>query len=141
MTRSFGRREANLGAEPSPPGVRVVPLVLLVVVVLSAGYMTLSWGEWQSLVWGQPTPSLVAPTLTMVETLPLPLGASVRVSRARRLVEDGWLHQALNVLDTVGSGDPLAGEADALRAAIQRELLSLPAASEFRARSPGELGR
>jgi tetratricopeptide (TPR) repeat protein len=141
LTRSFGRREPNLGADPGPPRVRVVPLVLLVAVVLVAGYMALSWGEWEALVWGQPTPRLVVSTPTTVETLPIPLGASVRVSRARRLVEDGRLHQALKVLGTVGSVDPLTEEADALRAVIQRELLSLPAASEFRAGPTGDTDR
>lgn len=138
VTRPFGRRELASGAGPGARRVRVVPLVLFVGVVLAAGYMAVSWGEWESLVWGRPAPSMVAPVLMMVEPLPLPSGASVRVSRARRLVEDGRLHQALSVLDTVGSGDPLAGEADALRATIQRRLLSLPAATTFSAESTGD---
>ena len=138
VTRPFGRRELASGAGPGARRVRVVPLVLFVGVVLAAGYMAVSWGEWESLVWGRPAPSMVAPVLMMVEPLPLPSGASVRVSRARRLVEDGRLHQALSVLDTVGAGDPLAGEADALRATIQRRLLSLPAATTFSAESTGD---
>lgn len=139
-TRAVTRRELNPGARPGPRRVRVVPLVLFVGVVLAVGYMALSWGEWESLVWGQPAPRMVAPTQTMVEPLPLPLGASVRVSRARRLVEDGRLHQALDVLATVGSGDPLAEDADALRTTIQRQLLSLPAARAFRAGSTSSTG-
>ena len=126
-TCPFGRRELDPGVGPGTRRVRVVPLVLFVGVVLAAGYMALFWGEWESLVWGRPAPRMVAPARMTVEPLPLPSGASVRVSRARRLVEDGRLHAALNVLDTVGSGDSLAEEADALRATIQRQLLSLPA--------------
>ena len=140
-TRSVTRRELNPGARPGPRRVRVVPLVLFVGVVLAVGYMALSWGEWESLVWGQPAPRMVAPTQTTVEPLPLPLGASVRVSRARRLVEDGRLHQALDLLATVGSGDPLAGDADALRTTIQRQLLSLPAAPAFSAGSTADAPR
>ena len=127
-TRPFGRRELDPGAGAGPRRVRVAPLVLLIGVVLAAGYMALSWGEWESLVLGRPVPRLFAPTLTTAEPLPLPSGASVRVSRARRLVEEGRLHQALDLLDTVGSGNPLTAEADALRATIQRQLLS-PAAA------------
>ena len=122
------RPELEAGAGPATRRVRVLPLVLFVGVVLAAGYLALAWGEWESLFLGRAAPRQVVPARTAIEPLPLPSGASVRVSRARRLVEAGRLHQALGVLDTVGSGDPLAGEADALRAAIQRQLLSLPAA-------------
>ena len=138
VTRPFGRRELAPGAGPGARRVRVVPLVLFVGVVLAAGYMALSGGEWEALVWGRSARSVVAPVLTTVEPLPLPSGASVRVSRARRLVEDGRLHQALSLLDTVGGSAPLAEEADALRASIQRRLLSLPAATTFSAGSIGD---
>ena len=138
VTRPFGQRELAPGAGPGARRVRVAPLVLFVAVVLAAGYTALSWGEWESLVWGRPAPSMAAPVLTRVEPLPIPSGASVRVSRARRLVEDGLLHQALSVLDTVGSGDPLAEEADTLRATIQRQLLALPAATTLSVGSTGD---
>jgi hypothetical protein len=39
------------------------------------------------------------------------------------LYEDGRLRDALNVLDGVNGSDPLRGEADELRADIQRRLL------------------
>ena len=138
VTRPFGRRELAPGAGPGARRVRVAPLVLFVAVVLAAGYMALSWGEWESLIWGRPASSMAAPVLTRVEPLLIPSGASVRVSRARRLVEDGRLHQALSVLDTVGSGDPLAEEADTLRATIQRQLLALPAATTLSVGSTGD---
>ena len=126
-TPVLGRRELQAGAGPVVRRVRIVPLLLLAVVVMAAGYLALSWGEWESLVLGRPAGRTVVAPQAAVEPLPVPSGASVRVSRARRLVEEGRLHQALDVLDTVGRGDPLVGEADTLRAAIQRQLLSLPA--------------
>ena len=130
-TRSVTQREFNPGVQPGPRRVRVVPLVLFVGVVLVVGYAAMSWGEWESLIWGQPSRRMVVPAQATVESLPLPLGASVRVSRARRLVEDGRLNQALDVLAVVGSGNSLAKEADVLRAEIQRQLLSLPSVPVF----------
>ena len=104
---------------------------IFVGVVFVVGYAAMSWGEWESLIWGQPSRQMVVPAQITVESLPLPLGASVRVSRARRLVEDGRLNQALDVLAMVGSGNSLTKEADALRAEIQRQLLSLPSVPVF----------
>lgn len=126
--RAVTQPEFNPDVQQGPRRVRVVPLVLFFGVVLVVGYTAMSWGEWESLIWGQSSLRVVAPTQVTVESLPLPLGASVRVSRARRMVEDGRLHQALDVLGMIGSGNPLAKEADALRAQIQRQLLSLPKA-------------
>jgi len=124
----LGQLELDAGAAQVRRHVRIVPLVIFVGVVLAVGDLALSWGEWESLFVAQPAPRTVAPAQMAVEplSLPLPSGASMRISRAQRLVEDGRLHQALEVLETVGSGDPLAGEAAAVRAEIQRELLSLP---------------
>ena len=117
-----GRRQLDSGEGQSTRRVRVVPLVLLLGVVLAAGYLALSWGEWESLLLGRQAPRMLAPTVA--EPLPLPSATSVRVSHARRLAEEGRLYQALVLLDSVGSGDPLVGEVNSLRAAIQRELLS-----------------
>lgn len=140
-TAVFGRRELEVGAGPVVRRVRIVPLVLLVVVVVTAGYLAMSWGEWESLVLGRPAARAVVFPQPAVEPIPLPSGASVRVSRARRLVEEGRLHQALDVLGSVGRGDPLAGEADALQAAIQRQLLSLPAGPTSGMGSAGDARR
>ncbi len=140
-TGSVTQREFNPGAQPDPRRVRVVPLVLFVGVVVVVGYAAMSWGEWESLIWGQPSLRMVVPAQTTGESLPLPLGASVRVSRARRLVEDGRLHEALGVLAMVGSGNSLTKEADALRAEIQRQLLSLPSVPVFITGSRGDSPR
>ena len=117
-----GRRELDADEHQVTRRVRIVPLVLFLGVVLAAGYLALSWGEWESLLVGRQAPRMVAPTVA--EPLPLPSATSVRVSRARRLVEEGRLHQALVLLDSVGPGDPLVSEVDSLRAAIQRALLA-----------------
>ena len=59
-----------------------------------------------------------------VEPLPLPSGSELRLARAQRLVADQRAHEALSVLMNIGEGDPLFGEAEALRTAIQKQLLA-----------------
>ena len=46
------------------------------------------------------------------------------LERAKALVADGRHAEALGVLASVGLGDELRGDVDALRAAIQQEMLS-----------------
>lgn len=56
--------------------------------------------------------------------LPLPSASEVAITRARALFEKGRLRDALRLVDTVATGDPLEPDADRLRAAIQRALLA-----------------
>ncbi|MCA1563623.1 MAG: hypothetical protein LC804_26370 [Acidobacteria bacterium] len=58
------------------------------------------------------------------EPLPIPAIADVALARARALYARGRLREALRALDTITPGDPLASEADALRAEMQRVLLA-----------------
>ena len=46
------------------------------------------------------------------------------MSRARALLEEGQLREALRVLNGVKPGDALRSEADLLRSAVQRALLA-----------------
>jgi hypothetical protein len=57
------------------------------------------------------------------EPLPIPVAAEMALTRARRLYEDGRLHDALGALRAIGHGNPLRPEADELTAMIQRRLL------------------
>jgi hypothetical protein len=66
-------------------------------------------------------PTATAPAVP--EKLPLPSSAEASLTRAMRLNESGRLHDALDVLRAIRHGDPLRPQADALRAAIQRQLL------------------
>lgn len=57
------------------------------------------------------------------ERLPIPSSAEAALTRAERLHSSGRLHDAMEILEGVRQGDPLRPRADALRAAIQKQLL------------------
>jgi tetratricopeptide (TPR) repeat protein len=67
-----------------------------------------------------PTPAAGPPR---PEPLPIPSSAEAALTRAERLHSGGRLHEALDILSGIRHGDPLRPRADALRAAIQRQLL------------------
>ena len=58
-----------------------------------------------------------------VEPLPVPAPSDVWMARARASFEKGRLREAQAALDEIRHGDPLRGQADELRATIQRRLL------------------
>jgi tetratricopeptide (TPR) repeat protein len=55
--------------------------------------------------------------------LPLPRRGEMALDRARALVADGHLHEALTALDTIRPTDPQKPEADRVRSDIQHQLL------------------
>ena len=57
------------------------------------------------------------------EPLPVPSASDVWIARARAQYERGHLREALIALDGIRPGDPLSGQADRLKAAIQTKLL------------------
>jgi hypothetical protein len=59
-----------------------------------------------------------------VEPLPIVRNSEARVARARDLYGSGRLSDALRILDEIDIADPLRPEADALKAAVQRDLLA-----------------
>jgi hypothetical protein len=58
------------------------------------------------------------------EPLIVPRSSETQLERARSLFASGRLHDALRAVDLVRPTDPLRGDADKLKAAIQRELLA-----------------
>jgi hypothetical protein len=120
-------------AHVSLPGrrVRVVPLVLFTFLLVAGGYLAVSWGQWETLLFGPAPSRTVTPVADLGDPLPVPSGAEVVVARARRLIDARQFHSALAVLDSVVSGDPLESEANALRASIQRRLLFPQGPSEL----------
>jgi tetratricopeptide (TPR) repeat protein len=68
----------------------------------------------------------VAPS--SIEPLPTVRASETRIGRARELYSSGRLHEALRLLETVDTADPLRPEADRLRADVQRDLLARVAA-------------
>ena len=132
---SVVRGPVRAGAAPAgrryvvaPPSVRkpvrILPLILLVVVLLTSGYAALSWEQWSPLVIGSPVQTVPSPVLWPSRPLPVPSAAEVTLVRVGRLVGEGRHQEALELLATIGPGDPLAGDADVLRTSIQQELLA-----------------
>jgi hypothetical protein len=68
----------------------------------------------------------LAPVPPRVPPAPLPVLSvpQLALERAKALVADGRHAEALGVLASVGLGDELRRDVDALRAAIQQEMLS-----------------
>ena len=58
------------------------------------------------------------------EPLMVPRSSEMALERAQRAVCRGRLHDALRALELVRPTDPLRGDADQLKATIQRELLA-----------------
>jgi hypothetical protein len=77
--------------------------------------------EW----WSARTPANPAVVVEPIELLPVPAPAETHVAQARTLFASGRLHDALRSLERVPIGDPLRGDAERLRADIQRELLAV----------------
>jgi hypothetical protein len=89
--------------------------ILLAAIV--GGYFWLADDPFELTVARSTTPALSAPPL------PVPATCELRLARARRLVQDGKLHEAQAILES-GDPDALHGAAfDELRATIQRRLI------------------
>jgi hypothetical protein len=82
------------------------------------------WAPWTV----QPAPAAAA---YAAEPLPVPSASEVWMSRGRGLYAKGRLHDALRAFEAVRPGDPLRAEADACRAAIQRQLLAAARGSDL----------
>ena len=123
-TQTARAQEAGPAQQISRRPVRVVPLVLLFGLVVASGYVALSWDRWAPVLVGSPTPSVVGLTVGPSQPLPIPSASEVTMLRVERLVAAGRHHDALDLLASIGRGDPRAEEAEALRTAIQRELLA-----------------
>lgn len=136
-------------AEPAPPvrGARGVRRALLehsagasrsgrwvaagIVMALAGGAAyALSTGrlEWPPLLlFGEPVNASVSAPVAPDLSLPLPRRGEMALTHARALASAGHLHEALDALDAVKATDAQKGDADRLRADIQRQLLALAA--------------
>jgi hypothetical protein len=96
--------------------------------LFAAATVVLYWaGSWAQLVpvrWTDQTGFTAIPENVSPAPLQVPSVSQLALERARTLVSDDRYSEALSVLVTVGIGDGARGEVDALRAAIQRELLN-----------------
>lgn len=69
-------------------------------------------------------PPIANPSAIAVEPVPVPAASDVWMARGRDFYAKGRLHEALGALEAIRPGDPLRAQADACRAAIQRQLLA-----------------
>jgi tetratricopeptide (TPR) repeat protein len=91
-----------------------------------AGAVAISWDQWRTLVpaFRNGLEPETAPARTVQEPLIVPRSGETAIERARALAASGKLYDALRAIDLVRSTDALRGEADKLKAQIQRELLA-----------------
>jgi tetratricopeptide (TPR) repeat protein len=107
-------------------GSRLLKAVFALAVAAAIVYALTSWDEVSRLL-----PSLngasetgLAPKTPAQEPLVVPLGSESAMDRARALSASGRLHDALRALELIRPVDPLRGDADKLKAIIQRELIA-----------------
>jgi hypothetical protein len=81
-----------------------------------------------------PVPTAVAREVTLV----LPRRGEMILINARALIASGHFREALTALDTVRPTDPQRGDADRLRAEIQRQLIALATLPAVPAAAPRE---
>jgi tetratricopeptide (TPR) repeat protein len=107
-------------------GSRWVNAMFVVMLIAVAGAAVESWDQLR--VW---IPALntgaqdsLAPARIVQEPLIVPRSSETALDRARALFASGRVHDAIRAVDLVRPTDPLRGDADILKAAIQRELLA-----------------
>ncbi len=128
--RSHGDRRQPmapaLGRTPWRVGLAASIIVLLAIVAVGTYAAVSSDGDWRSwlILPAARSASTMAPVARDV-VLAIPRRGESALTRARSLAAGGDLHNALSVLDRVRTTDPQKSDADALRADIQRQLLSL----------------
>ena len=105
-----------------------LPAVFALAVVAMVAYALTSWDRVRVLM---PSLGLVtvsqgglAPVRTVQDPLVIPRSSESALERAKALFASGRLYDALRAADLVRPTDPLRADADKLKAAIQRELLT-----------------
>ena len=105
-------------------GARAMTALFVVAVVAMLGYALASWDQVRALIPGSASEAGLAPVRTVHDPLVVPRSSEAALDRARALFASGRLYDALRAVDLVRATDPLRGEADKLKATIQRQLLS-----------------
>jgi hypothetical protein len=114
---------ATAGSSTARRVLAALGTVVLLGAIVGGGLMLSGVLEMSDLSFATPTRSAERPGVAR-DPLPVPPAAEISITRARTLYEKGRLREALRTLDAIGTGDPLAADALALRALIHRALLS-----------------
>jgi tetratricopeptide (TPR) repeat protein len=107
-------------------GSRLLRVAFGLAVAAAIAYALTSWDEVSRFLpsFNAASETGLAPKTPAPEPLVVPLGSESAMSRANALLHSGKLHDALRALELVRPVDPLRGDADKLKATIQRELLA-----------------
>jgi len=108
------------------PDSRLLKAVIATAIVGTIAYAVMSWDEVRRFLpnFGADSEAGLVPRPPVQEPLIVPLGSETAIERANQLFHAGHLHDALRALDVVRPVDPLRGDADRLKADIQRELIA-----------------
>ena len=118
------RRRDTVGSDTDQlprSGYWLVPIALVASGVVATAVLSLRSASTPAFPWARTNP---APVAIIEEPLPVLSPAEAALGRARALIARGRLHDAVRVLETVRRGDPARTDADALRAAVQRAILT-----------------
>jgi len=115
------------GGESSPLIGVALLFTLAVILVGAAAFIVVTSAplEWRSLLTLQPPPLSPAVSSGSDEALSVPRRGEMALARARAFAAGGRLRDALTSLDLVRPTDPQKGDADRLRADIQRQIMAL----------------
>ena len=107
-------------------GSRSANVVFVILLIVTAGVAVASWDELRVLMpaFSSGVAERLAPVRVVPEPLVVPRSSETALDRAQALFESGRLYDALRAVELVRSTDPLRGNADQLKATIQRELLA-----------------
>jgi tetratricopeptide (TPR) repeat protein len=109
-------------------------------IVAATALLVFAWSRGADWLPLSPAPVTATAPPALDEPVPLPPAAEVWLARGRTLYAKGRLREALNALAGIRPGDPLQGQADALRVEIQRQLLAAARGRGAAATAPGGTG-
>ena len=119
-------------------GAWVTLVVLLLVIVAAAAFGAGAFrSDWRMLLERPPAPTVNPIVRAASDETLIPRRGDTALARARVLVTNGRLRDALVVLDLVRPTDPQRPDADRLRADIQKQLIELASLSP---RPPADQG-
>jgi tetratricopeptide (TPR) repeat protein len=101
-------------------------VIVLIAVVATVALAVSSWDRLRTLapILRPADQASRAPMRVPPDPLIVPRSAETAIERAQALYASGRLYDALRAVDLVRATDPLRGDADKLKAVIQRELLA-----------------